>query len=1534
MPQAKQKSKQKAKKSAAARATAKADKQTKKPKKKASDTGPAKAKKAAKKPAAKAKKAAKTAARKLAKRAEKTDKKAKKTADKATKKAKKTDAKAAKKANAKAVKKAVKKATKKSDAKATKKAAKKSDVKATRKAAKKSDAKATKKAAKKSADKAKKLDTKAARKSDAKAKKTAGKPAKPAKRRAAPGPATDAVLAAQRFYALPVDAEAFAASEEGLTLQTGDDLVAAHFERNFGYFGAIDKTLSGFYVLDDEGDNYYLADLRDSGQVWWQDHETREVSLAFASVEDYAGYREARAAASDDEDADDDEIADRFRPRKLKSTGERRPSTAKLLERYQWLVWLFARSHELRGQILEQDADLVNRAYGHLRGTFATRAAEAKAFAAERGRLADDPHLGIYWLLHTSVLADHARRDEVVAALDGSEHPLVHAFVAAFGALAHDGDVPAAPGFRVRRSRLLFLTGGALTSEEVDRERLTAALFADPVNHGFIKAERLVDAAAAADELQQLHDLVAAGLPGPELGWHSLAALLDVRAGVQASRAADTVLKDMNESTDVDLLADVLELLAPVATDREQVRALIDSVLARDPFHWGVLEVGKVAAERDLEVARAEQFIARIAPLAEVRPLLLEIFSEDDDERGAALKRLRELPPAQQHLLARRLLVMASQIAGDALAVAVDVLLGAGDPDALAELARTVEGLQDPSQFAEQLVELREAGIVDLADPLLPIVQGLLLRPESDGFMADHWKEALVEKLAPVAHEPVVFDWLLAALEEDSRHSLRDDILSKLFIAYNDNQVVARLSEAQASRLIRLAARLGVKPADADAHEDGVFPAIHVYHAAGRVLFYFDNPGGLPAIAEVLAQATDVELLSNLYSALAHIKTEDSLGLLRSRLFVEQRQVWNLCNAVAETFDDEGHAEVMAELERTRSDHGANSYAVVFIDFANDTKKKPHTYVAQLARAVLGWPEPTDPRARGQRKFVLMHAVRLGLESADHELVRLAHPAALAIAEPPFSNLAELHYENATEDPWGSLKARDRKLLDRVLAGEVAGPRKLDEPVKKIDDDTLAELAGVPVDRRFLTTPDGEVWFFDKQDRLHVFDGQEVRAPSFTVVRPEDLGAFLAGVERCDGHVVQWNSAAGEFRDIARYGDRVLIFEGVNNGPFTATGLIAAGAGAADVLYHKLVDHLAKDWFVADAWYVPGLGGVQRTFYAPLPGGKYNDERDRLHELEGTPAALADAEARALALMQRPGARVACIEWMDDLRRRSDMGLLEYFSDRARDDEKSPRWHLEAFAEFEQLLNEWDWASTVPGLSVSHGAPPDDDAIARFAAAAGAEVPEKLRDAWAHGPLAWQIGEQGLALLGPDEALARGPALAAAAEGIAAQLPPADAEALRKFMAGAQVVIEDAQQRPVVLFVPKSPQRGDGRVFVEYDVAGPPEDLWFEGSFEWFIAESLGRPFVKALGEACPELLGLPYGARRHEGVVRRRYVQGGKFWEVVFDPEAGFVLTRSGKAGAAGSHTLRRFTSPEQAQANFEKQVKGRTRDGWRLAT
>src|SRR6187402_2956264 len=123
-----------------------------------------------------------------------------------------------------------------------------------------------------------------------------------------------------RFYGLPVPQDLAAAATEHMIDTSVEDLVDAHLGINYSYFVAIDKTLSGFVITDDEGDNYTLVDLRDTGQTWWQDHETREIEL-----------RGAKTAQPS---------------RKVVSTPD-------LLARYQWLVWQLARPMEQNGKPIQ-----------------------------------------------------------------------------------------------------------------------------------------------------------------------------------------------------------------------------------------------------------------------------------------------------------------------------------------------------------------------------------------------------------------------------------------------------------------------------------------------------------------------------------------------------------------------------------------------------------------------------------------------------------------------------------------------------------------------------------------------------------------------------------------------------------------------------------------------------------------------------------------------------------------------------------------------------------------------------------------------------------------------------------------------------------------------------------------------------------------------------------------------------------------------------------------------------------------------------
>ncbi|MFN0250075.1 MAG: hypothetical protein ACKV2T_24540, partial [Kofleriaceae bacterium] len=262
------------------------------------------------------------------------------------------------------------------------------------------------------------------------------------------------------FYGVEVPPEIEAAASETLTHSEYSDLVDRHLGINYGYFGAIDKTLAGFVILDDEDDDYVLFDVRDSRQIFFQEHEERLVYLTFDSLADRSAaedaVQKAKAEADDEDEVDAREIRRSFHA--SAPAGTRRVSTPALLDRYQWLVWILAQPLRDNGVPTQSADELVRNGIGRFRRTWPRREEHDAALEAELPALATDPHLAIYWILHTAMIGDDAARARVLASIDTSNE-LVAAFATRVGGLGVADDLPIVPDFRTRRS--LALTYGA-----------------------------------------------------------------------------------------------------------------------------------------------------------------------------------------------------------------------------------------------------------------------------------------------------------------------------------------------------------------------------------------------------------------------------------------------------------------------------------------------------------------------------------------------------------------------------------------------------------------------------------------------------------------------------------------------------------------------------------------------------------------------------------------------------------------------------------------------------------------------------------------------------------------------------------------------------------------------------------------------------------------------------------------------------------------------------------------------------------------
>src|SRR3569833_591547 len=304
---------------------------------------------------------------------------------------------------------------------------------------------------------------------------------------------------ARRFYGMPVAYDVVrAAAGEQLTDRTIEDVVDAHLVINYGYFGAIDKTLSGFVVLDSTGDDFTLLDVRDGGQVWWQDHETRELELRHDSLAAYLSRADGQAETP-----------------KLAPRASRAITTPTLCARYQWLVWMLARPLERDGRAMQEIEYLVRSGLGRLRHVWPRRDALDAAF----------------------VVADHARRLRLLAASGDRAPDLVQAFVSRLGALPLAGDLPVVPGFRARRALAQTYGETELFPDDIPRVCLLA-LELDPTTSSLVHALQistgLERGVLAAADVAAVMARIPEATPGVEL----VRAVLAKRGGAKASPRA------------------------------------------------------------------------------------------------------------------------------------------------------------------------------------------------------------------------------------------------------------------------------------------------------------------------------------------------------------------------------------------------------------------------------------------------------------------------------------------------------------------------------------------------------------------------------------------------------------------------------------------------------------------------------------------------------------------------------------------------------------------------------------------------------------------------------------------------------------------------------------------------------------------------------------------------------------------------------------------------------------------------------------
>lgn len=904
-----------------------------------------------------------------------------------------------------------------------------------------------------------------------------------------------------RFYAMSVPA---LPRDEWLTDITTDDLVAAHLAHNRAYFGVVDKTLAGFVVLDAADDDYLLYDRRGDGGVWKQDHETRALekqgTLAAWLKRKEPKAKQTAAQAKSAPGA-------KAKP----GLGKRAVSSADLCTRYQWLVWLLAQRQDLPDPSIESPQRMGHAAAQRFYDVWGTVDAAPTALAAELPSLGTDPHLAIYWLLHTAILGMEAERAQVLAAVGGKTVELWQAFVVDFAHLGLADGFRLVPEFAARRSCFLDLLGQGY--EQIPSWTLKA-LAASPGSQGLLRASRVIDALKNGTFSRAEAERGIAGLPDAP-GIQALRAYFAKLDGKSEHPAADAVARAVpgaEEHWTIQL--DVLNELLPLVRDGEALLAAYRALANRD-FHRLILGLAIRAQEllgREVVAPRTE-LEARVEQSQRTRALV--VASGKGGE--AWTMALSECPDETVRLLAARRLLLRLDLATpmpEALRWSYDRLLGSGYEGDLVIAAKAFSTLDGDNQG--KLLDSFK-GVADGPDhPLVRLLLAVLTETAPVGndmaasYALGRCFKTVLGILSPFAHDPRIFEVVIRLVETSEDRTVVESILERLFSCSDKESVVHRLDAAQAERVAR-------------ALVAGAFHAnIHVRNVSGSKLYYFNHGGAEAFLIKSLIDygtayadqrddgktydhgQTHVEMLenvvANLYSATRNLGTPTARRAIAERLFTERREYWRLGSAIGELWTPAYHQELLALLAERRDGCAIGTYAYALADFV----KKPEP-LCDLLRLLLGGAMPSEARQRSFAKYACIIGAKAGLAVKDYALVRQAWAAAEAISEPPIEGNNESR-GNAWKNPFDSdtdlrkaldgALSRDADKKGSMLRAKAAKARAAGKPSLKPTDADLASLAKADVAKRFFHDPrSGELWFLDAAKALRYFDGYDVVPP-------------------------------------------------------------------------------------------------------------------------------------------------------------------------------------------------------------------------------------------------------------------------------------------------------------------------------------------------------------------------------------------------------------------------------------------------------
>ncbi|MBN2724998.1 MAG: WGR domain-containing protein [Deltaproteobacteria bacterium] len=1356
-----------------------------------------------------------------------------------------------------------------------------------------------------------------------------------------------------RFYGMKIPEPALQLTDEGLTLQDETDLVSAHLKANYGYFGAIDKTLSGFYILSDEDDNYLLFDAREpdgKGQVWFQDHEERYFYPHFASLEEYEEYCREKSILEkkdeEDEEGDFDLYDELEKLKEQYQTVTKKSSlvvsTSKLADRYQWLVWSLQQPTEYT----PEEKIGFTSSLSH----FSSEKSIHTTFKKELKGIINDPHLAIYWILHWSVSCNDDALSQILKSVEKTKNPLLKTFYTVFSGLKDTDTLTALPGFKRRRSDYLLYHW---FDKKGGFDYLIRSYLMDEY-HGIIKARGLLLQAVKDNKQKQLQDF-SRKLDPKRPGAAHLKAMNETYSTEERSVYADEVFRQfLNCEEDPVIYFRSLWALYKLVGDITVFGQAVEKILSLDTPSSETLGMALYYYEKTGD-PRAEKLREQFMVQKRINNHLEALLEKNTK---AQLKSFDALVDTDKPLTALSIFKNRKKFENELLRKAACSLFDITGPEQSGHLETFMTSLgYGDKVYVTELVSRMKSDF----EKYHPVIKVLLLTPElkGDDILKPHVKEELLKILAPYGHRPEVLTWVVENLGGKALDEYTEYALSKLFTGYSDNKLLKKMDKTQCEFLLtRVFSILN--------HGSG-----HVRGNLGRVIYYFSNPEGeefltkkftseLPNEGEGLS-----ELKANLYSALRNINTESSQNTLVEKLFTEDTSFWRLSNAFSEIFSKNIHTKIMAAIKGRKDEVLALRGANVYVSTLSEFVKNSDPYLNEISSWAVFL--KTSPDDQGQLSYILTEGLAGAVRTNNMQLAQDIQNRLSELSINPWS-----FYWNVDRNiPYSTPFDKDpqlKKELTRLLSGKtgmvlkkvetkLAKARKSSKPVS-LNDKELALLVGTSVEQRFYTdTINGFIWFIDGNGNFHFFDGYSIKPPPFGVNTQlhKNLRDFLKDEYHMSQRLIFWDNKGNRYWEIVSYEKRIIIRHGINNGGvfLQHLGIMTDNQSSTDSIMKGFLENPPKGFTADYPYYRKGEGTILRSYYSPLPDGGYNsdgrqylgiiggrfshnlnDEND-IRKYDTPDDAVFSFETWELEHF-KTGTVTTNLEIDDGRKVNEDLSLYEYFQKLERDDSQSALYHGEAITKIVAYLESHGFSHTLKGMSYKPKTPSTQREIAAYENYAGHSVPTELKILWESiGGYIWNWDEKGYEFYTASEMLKLAKAKDPIWESANKKVSKNDRDYADSLFPHCHVLLKDLENKRHIIYNFNHIRSGEN-LFSPLNMEDPVGHLYFIDHLGWMISTRSNHSFIETLFSRSHFLRFVGFDEKFNKNIEIKYFIAREKgrekFWEITVNREELYYGIRYGRVGNEGSFSKKSFPTNKALSLAVTKLINDKESKGYTL--